>query len=78
MRKNAERLRLKPIGSWLMPVKLCEPCAFLKRKTKATTGYVSVFSGEKTHCCRKCLTEYEQFKAHMTDPPISFEKDQAA
>lgn len=43
----------------------CQPCHFRGRKTKATTGYVSAFSGEKTHCCVKCLEEYEEFKAHM-------------
>lgn len=43
----------------------CEPCAFLGRKTRATTGYVSAFSGQKTHCCAKCLQEYNEFKAHM-------------
>ena len=43
----------------------CEPCEFRGRKTKATTGYVSVFSKEKTHCCAKCLDEYNKFKAEM-------------
>lgn len=43
----------------------CEPCAFKGRKTKATTGYVSAFSGEKTHCCRRCLEDYQTFKAEM-------------
>ena len=39
---------------------MCQPCEHAGRNTYATTGYISKFSNEKTHCCAACLSDVRE------------------